>query len=321
MKISLEHNNGPNHELVPYVVYAEMSSYKSPAKTSFNVPIHLQHIRDRSAYRADLCGISIEAKTPDKILKKIKRLLPGLMCDRQLPTYVFIARHARRIYPVYTAGDEVFATTAGGPIFRHVELAKVREYVTDYLHATGELWVPGDRDRLHVRGVNNHTLQVILPLFYLKKRAQSKTDNEFWAPVFPSENESQIYAYAASSKRDASVTSGKEVFELHRLVTQALIADKRLQRGEDLRIDRLYPWHWDHIKTNLKPYPGRLLCNGDTLEMYQYNDTLLAIEYRRRENRYSFFMGSDAEELRVRAAQDFVRREIIDAPSAVALDA
>jgi hypothetical protein len=36
---------------------------------------------------------------------------------------LFIARRSHKMYPVYTYGDKVFATTPGDPVFEHVELA------------------------------------------------------------------------------------------------------------------------------------------------------------------------------------------------------
>ena len=56
-------------------------------------------------------------------------------------------------------GDEVFVTTPGGPVFRDVELAKVRGYLSDYLHTMEELGTADHVETLHVRGVDRNTLQ------------------------------------------------------------------------------------------------------------------------------------------------------------------
>ena len=76
----------------------------------------------------------------------------------RLPTYVFIAPRSHKMYPVYTVNDEVFATTPGGPVFKHVELAKVREFLADYLHEIGALGVTDKSEKLHVRGCSTFYL-------------------------------------------------------------------------------------------------------------------------------------------------------------------
>ncbi len=102
------------------------------------------------------------------------------------------------VYPVYTVGDEVYATTPGGPVFRHVELAKVREFLSDCLHTMEEIGSVDRAETLHVRGIDKNTLGLIRPSFYLKKRVPSEA--EFWAPVFKSEDGRSIYTYAARAK-------------------------------------------------------------------------------------------------------------------------
>jgi hypothetical protein len=317
MKILLEQNTYHDRDVVPYHLHVEFSALSHGLNTSFTVPIHWQHIKDKSIYSVDLCGLRIEAHTPLETAPVVEKLLPCLVKSARLPTYVFIARHSRRIYPVYTVGNEVFATVSGGPLFRHVELAKVREYLTDYLHQTGELWLPGNRDRLHVRGVHKKTLGLIRPLFYLKKRPQKAGDNEFWAPVFPAEDEAAIYTYAASAKREVKLDHGREVFQLRSVVAQALIADKRLTEDYDLRSDRLRPDYWAQVKADLKAYPNRLVWARNEMEIYQNGNIIVAVEYRRDEDRYSLFLGQDERDLCNRAAQDFIRRGLIDDPSAL----
>jgi hypothetical protein len=230
----------------------------------------------------------------------------------RLPTYVFIARRSRQMYPVYTVGDEVFATTPGGPVFRHVELAKVRDYLSDYLHAVSELGTPGKSDTLHVRGINMDTLGLIRPIFYLKKRPSSAGDNEFWAPVFLADDGKSIYTYAASGKREVDLAGGYETLLLRTQVAQALIADKRLKENFDLRPDRLLPDYWAQVQATLKPTPATLVYDDQSLAVYQNGRGIVAVEHRHDEDRYSLYIGQDIDDLRDRTAYDFVRRGLID---------
>jgi hypothetical protein len=312
MKIFLEPNRASDSNVTPYLLRIELPSFKHGLTCPFVVPIHWQHLKDKSIYSLDLCGLRLEAHSPAELAPEVEKYLPYLFRASRLPTYVFIARHSRHIYPVYTVGDEVFVATPGGPLFRHVELAKVREYLTDYLHQIGELWQPGNRDRLHVRGVHSQTLGLIRPKFYLKKRAQNAKDNEFWAPVFPAEDESGIYTYAASARREVHLDGGCEVLQLRSLVAQALIADKRLKEDYELRADRLMPDYWTQLKSLWQEYPAQLVWAGGEMDIYRHDQTLLAVEYRRNEGRYSLFLGNDEEELRARAARDFIRRGLLD---------
>ncbi len=311
MKISLAKNKSDHKETIPYFVQAEITSLTIDLETIFSIPVH-GHTNGRDMYNAEVCGFRVEAGTPHELTPLVDRLLRGLVNMARLPTYIFIARRSRQIYPVYTVRDEVFATTPGGPAFRHVELAKVRDYLSDYLHAVGELGSPNKSDRLHVRGVNMETLALIRPMFYLKKRAQTAGDNEFWAPVFMADDDKSIYTYAASGKREVDIAGGYEALLLRTQVAQALIADKRLVENFDLRPDRLLPDYWTRVQVTLKPYPAKLVTAEQTLKVYQNGRGIIAVEYRRDEDRYSLYIGQDIDDLRTRTGKDFIRRGLIE---------
>ena len=313
MRIFLEPNDEGDRNTVPYLAQVEITTAGAEETyTKFRIPVHWYHLRDKSVYRVEVCGFQLDAHTPDEIPSGLEKLLPVLVYMARLPTYVFVARHSRYLYPVYTIGDEVIATTRGGPNFRHVELAKVREYLTDYLWSIGELWAPGNKDRLHVRGVHSESLGLVRPVFYLKKRAQHPQDNEFWAPVFPSDDEDSIYTYAASAKCEEVVNCGHEVLRLRAQVAQALIADKRLQEELDLRVDRVMQPYWQRVAAILTPLPCQLVYGNIRLDVYQNREDRLAVEHRPNdENRVSLYFGRDANDLRDRTAQDFVRRGLI----------
>lgn len=310
MKISLEQNSLSNKTTVPYFARIEIATITADLDAKFRVPIS-KRVNGKTAYVAEVCGFQVEGGDPEVTVSLIERLLPGLVNFARLPTYVFIARRSHKVYPVYTRGDEVFATTPGGPVFKHVELAKVREYLNDYMHASGILGSPGKSDKLHVRGVNRETLALVRPIFYLKKRSQSGDDHEFWAPVFPADDGKSIYTYAASAKREVKVDNGHEVFRLHNLVAQALIADKRLKDEYDLRADRLLPEYWEKVKSHLEPMSTHLVFKDQQFDIYREGVLVAALEYRQAEDRYSFYLGTGLEDLCQRAGQDLVRRGLI----------
>lgn len=310
MKISLEQNQADSVDRIPYLIRTEITSLTIDLDTVFRIPVH-RHRNGQEMYNAEVCGFRVEAGSPAELTPLVERLVRGLVNMARLPTYVFIARRSRQMYPVYTVGDEVFATTPGGPVFRHIELAKVREYLSDYLHAVKELGTPGKSDTLHVRGINMATLALIRPIFYLKKRPQHPSDNEFWAPVFVADDGKSIYTYAASGKREVDLAGGYEALLLRTQVAQALKADKRLQENFELRPDRLLPDYWVQVRATLKPYPARLVAN-EALEIFQNGRGLVAVEHRRDEDRYSLYMGRDINDLWERTAKDFLRRGLID---------
>jgi hypothetical protein len=311
MNISLEANKSNPTGQVPFLIHAAITSLTIDLDTTFKIPVYL-HTNGKDMYNAELCGFRVEADTPEELTPLVDRLLRGLVNMARLPTYVFIARRSRQMYPVYTVGDEVFATTPGGPVFRHVELAKVRDYLSDYLHAVSELGTPGKSDTLHVRGINMDTLGLIRPIFYLKKRPSSAGDNEFWAPVFLADDGKSIYTYAASGKREVDLAGGYETLLLRTQVAQALIADKRLKENFDLRPDRLLPDYWAQVQATLKPTPATLVYDDQSLAVYQNGRGIVAVEHRHDEDRYSLYIGQDIDDLRDRTAYDFVRRGLID---------
>ena len=319
MNISLEANKANPSGNVPYLIQAEMASLTIDLDTTFHIPVH-RHTNGKEMYNAELCGFRVEADEPEALTLLVDRLLRGLVNMARLPTYVFIARRSRQMYPVYTVGDEVFATTPGGPVFRHIELAKVRDYLSEYLHAVGELGTPGKSDTLHVRGVNMNTLALIRPIFYLKKRAQNAGENEFWAPVFKADDGKSIYTYAASGKREVDLAGGYEALLLRTQVAQALIADKRLKENFALRPDRLLPAYWTQVQATLKPYPAKLVGDELTLEVYQNGRGMIAVEYRHNEDRYSLYIGEDIDDLCERTAKDLVRRGLIDRVGAITIE-
>ncbi len=153
---------------------------------------------------------------------------------------------------------------------------------------------------------------LIRPIFYLKKRAKSGDDNEFWAPVFSSKDGGSIYAYAASARRQVDIDNGHEILRLRSQVAQALIAAGRLNEDYDLRADRLLPQYWEKVKTQLKALAGKLVFNDTKLDIYQEGKYIIAVEHRPDEDRYSFYIGTDVEDLQTRAAQDLLRRGFIN---------
>jgi hypothetical protein len=319
MKIFLEKNPVNPTGDIPYFIQTEIATLTIDLETIFKIPVY-SFTNGKTRYNAELCGFRVEADSPEDLTPLVERLLRGLVNMARLPTYVFIARRSRQMYPVYTVEDEVFATTPGGPVFRHVELAKVRDFLSDYLHAVGELGTPGKSEKLHVRGVNMDTLTLIRPIFYLKKRPYQGGENEFWAPVFMSDDDKSIYTYAASGKREVDISGGYEALLLRTQVAQALIADKRLKENYDLRPDRLLPEYWIKVQATLKPYPARLVSDDKTLDVYQNGRGLIAVEYRDDEDRYSLYIGKNLDDLYSRTAKDFVRRGLIDNPDAVRIE-
>jgi len=311
MKVFLEQNRGSNSDAWPYFARTEIATITVDFNTRFNIPI-ARRVNGKTTYTAEVCGFQTEAGSPEAVVALIEKLLPQLVNMARLPTYVFIARRSHKMYPVYTYGNQVFATTPGGPLFEHVELAKVREYLSDYMHAIGALGAPGKSEKLHVRGVHRETLNLVRPIFYLKKRPQGEDDNEFWAPVFPSKSGDTIYTYAASGRREVDIDKGYEVLWLRSQVAQALMADKRLKEDYDLRVDRLLPEYWQQVRASMQALPGKLAFNGSTFDLYQKGRRVVAVEHRADENRYSFYIGKDMDDLCRRTAKDLLRRRLVE---------
>jgi hypothetical protein len=326
MDVSLVRNIEKNNKEVPYFVRVDLSTEVIEPKEVFHIPVYWEPTVSRGIikglYNAEICGFRVEGGNFHQIVRLVYKLLPGLINMARLPTYIFVARRSRRIYPVYTIGDEVLVTTPGGPVFRHVELAKVRDYLSEYLHAVGELGSPGKSEALHVRGVRSTNLSLVRPVFYLKKRVPG--ENDFWAPVFPANDGRSIYTYAASARREVEIADGQEVLTLREIVAEALIADKRLKNGYDLRPDRLMPDYWARLQGTLTKNPLKLAMfdhhtgtNGSEIDLYKNGKLYLATEPRGEENRVGLFIGKDPADLRDRLVQDYLRRGLISTSEAV----
>ncbi len=310
MKISVERNTaddmyGRNY---PYIARVEIISATMNVGTVYQIPMFVEHVGLQKSFGVDVCGFRVAAKHPQQIVEPLNRLLHGLINASRLPDYVFIARRARAVFPVYTINEQVMAVTKDGPVFKHVELAKVREYLTDFLHQAGILGEKGLSDKLHVRGVSRATLGLRRPIFYLKKRVAGQTD--FWAPVFQAANGRTIYTYAVNQRREVPKASGMEVMDLWEMVAEALMADGRLQNKFDLRPDRLFPTHWQEILRHLHEQPPLQIGQQ---ELRQYRDGLhwLAVETRPDEERFGLFLGRSATDLAARVRSDFQRRGLL----------
>ncbi|MCC6602616.1 MAG: hypothetical protein IT327_05370 [Anaerolineae bacterium] len=314
MKITVERNPaddtyGRTH---PYIARVEIISATMNVGTVYQIPVFVEYSGLQKTFGVDVCGFRVMAKHPQQIIEPLSRLLHGLINAARLPHYVFIARRARAVFPVYTIDNEVMAITQGGPYFKHVELAKVREYLTDYLHQIGVLGEKGLSDKLHVRGISQFTLGLRRPIFYLKKRVTGQTD--FWAPVFQAADGKTIYVYAVNQRREVPKAEGTEVLELRELVAKALHADGRLQNVFDLRPDRMFHYLWEELKNHL--YEERPLTVNQ-IELPRFRDGLhwLALETRPDEERVGLFLGSTAEDLAQRVRADFQRRGLLPDPA------
>jgi hypothetical protein len=314
MKLIIERNTVGDTEKAPYTAVIEILNMTIDDGTTFNVPIYTLHRgQKKMQFFVEICGFRLETDELSDLPILIKQLLNALINVSRLPSYVFIARSAGGVYPVYTINNEVLATTPGGPVFRHVELAKVREYLTDYLHDVDILGERGLDDKLHVRGINMKTLGLRRPVFYLKKRVSGQTD--FWAPVFESGDGKRIYTYAADARREVPISAGQEVIFLREIVAQALLTDGRLEDLHDLRPDRLQPPYWQRLHSSLRP-EGGFTVNGVDIALYANNYVWIGVETRHEEERYSLFVGRDAANVQRRVQQDFDRRGIDEAVKA-----
>jgi len=309
MKISVERNTaddmyGRNY---PYIARVEIISATMNVGKVYQIPVFVQYQGLQKSFGVDVCGFRIEVKHPQQLTAPLSKLLHGLINASRLPNYVFIARRARAVFPVYTINEQVLAVTKNGPVFKHVELAKVREYLTDYLHEAGILGKKGLSDKLHVRGVSPSTLGLRRPIFYLKKRIAGEID--FWAPVFQAADGKTIFAYAVNQRREVPKAAGMEVMDLWETVAEVLIADGRLQNKFDLRPDRLFSTHWQEIQALL--HEERPLQINNNNELSQYRDGLhwLAVEARPDEERFGLFLGRSADDLAQRVWADFQRRD------------
>lgn len=309
MNITVQRNKGANRLEIPYIAEVEVPHLHS-ARRTFSIPVYASYIGMKKTLAVEICGFRMQTQRFEEVSVLVERLINALINSARLPTYVFIARLAQIVYPVYTVGDEVYAVTPrGGPILRHVELAKVREYLTDYLHDSSLLGAEGQRDKLHVRGVNGQTLELHRPIFYLKKRITGQTD--FWAPVFSSSDGRRIYTYAASAKRETPVNDGREILTLRDLVAHLLIQDKRLKGFYDLRPDRLFPETWHALEAQLEPVGDTIHVMGMALPVYQTRDeTWVSAELRPDEERYNLYLGATRDELMWHICQNLERRGV-----------
>lgn len=309
MRATLERNTGADTEQVPYTIVIEVVTWTIDAGTSFRIPVYVTYGRTGKRYHVEACGYRRESENPYDLPGMVGKLLRQLTVAARFPSYVFIAREGGELFPVYTIENEVFATTAGGPVFRHVELAKVREYLTDYLNAIGILGTEEKADKLHVRGVDPVSFALLRPVFYLKKRVPGQV--EFWAPVFEARDGQSIYTYAASARREASCAGGQEVLALRDIVADALHKDKRLPDELDLRPDRLKTELWARLQPTLSG-EGDAVAGGLELDLYQADTLWLAAEKRPDEARVGLFLGTSREDVLARAERDCMRRGIGD---------
>jgi hypothetical protein len=305
MNIQLLRNEG-NLE-TPYSLIINIVHLTVDAKSQFDVPIHVAHQGLSKSFYVEICGFSVSSARVEEMPALTTNLLRGLVNWSRLPSYIFIAKRAKQLYPVYTLDNEVMATTPGGPLFRHVELAKVREYLSDYLHDIGILGKNGDSEKLHVRGVNMKNLSLRRPVFYLKKRVAYETD--FWAPVFESGDGKRIYTYAANARREVPISAGQEVIFLRELVAQSLLTARRLTNLHDLRADRIMPAYWQRL--------AETMINDQTLTIQQhqipiYHNTYVwaGVETRTDENRIGLHVGKSAIDVAQRMQINFAQRNL-----------
>lgn len=303
MELTFDKNlDGP----APYTATLDTTEETVHPNRVFKIPVFKDAVEN--GYFADVCGFRAKAKSIEGLESKMLQLTDGLINMARLPRHVFVARRARKVFPIYTVGDKVITTTPGGPIFQHVELAKVREYLTDFLHEADVLGEKGESDKLHVRGTSLSTLQLRRPVMYLKKR--NVGEKEFWAPVFETEDLDGLYTYAASGRREVkNEYGGKGVLVLTRIVAEALKTDKRLSDIYDLRPDRLQPGFWEKLKPNLTD-AGTTEIKGKTVDLYTSDALHIGVEYREKEERYGLFLDETASSLTERISADFARRGI-----------
>ncbi len=308
MTITLERNSGSDKLKIPYIAHVECQDIVNRGP-DFDVPIRVANVGMKKTFIIEVAGFRQMTERLNQVPELLERLIDGLMYANRLPHYVFIARDAGVVYPVYTVDNEVIAPTPNGPQFQHVELAKVRDRLTAYLHETSILGKQGRKDKFHVRGIHRLSLQLVRPTFYLKKRISGEDD--FWAPVFCSTDSPKIYVYIANQRREARLDDGREVLTLRKLVATMLVADGRLSDPLDLRPDRMFEERWLELAQSLQPAADELQITGIPLPLYIADDgTYIALETRRDEERFSLYLGSDAADVERRAQHDFLRRGI-----------
>ncbi len=308
ISVTLERNTGTDRLNIPYIAHVECRSIVNRGP-EFQIPIRAAYVGMKKTLSVEVAGFRLMTEHLNAVPAQVERLIEGVARSARIPHYVFIARDAGTVFPVYTIGDEVLAPTPNGPLFQHVELAVVRQRLSDYLHDIKVLGANGRTDKFHVRGVHRNSLQLIRPKFYLKKRVSGETD--FWAPVFGSVDSPRIYAYASNARREAVIDGGREVLVLRDMVAKILKEDGRLADTYDLRPDRMFADLWDELVTTLEKVDGDIQVNGVTLPLYKDAEGMfIGLEIRPNEERYSLFLGADRDEVEERARHDFSRRGI-----------
>lgn len=320
MRLTIEANTREeSKDRIPYFCRVNFKSSTPDMSNDLHVPVYQFMDKAGPIYAAEACGYQVRDVDLQQIPFRLDQLLRSMTVANRLPTYVFIARHGRERHLVYTVFDEVVVSIPNGPNFQHVELAKVRDYLSEYLSMTGSLGTPEKPDKLHVRGVHRKSLTLIRPIFYLKKRPVEADDNAFWAPVFLSPDGKSIYTFAASAKREVPVDGGKEVLAMHKKVADALIADGRLKDPQNLRADRLFPDYWEGLKAHLKPQNEYLTAGKMKLPVYRNGNYFIAVEDRPEEHRFGLFLGSDMATVRSGVVRSFARRKLIETANDVSV--
>ena len=95
------------------------------------------------------------------------------------------------------------------------------------------------------------------------------------------------------------------------------MADKRLKDEKDLRPDRLLPEYLQQVKASMQATDKKLSYGDTSFDIYEKGRYLVAVEHRRKEDRYSFYIGNDVDDLKERTARDLVRRNLISSPGAL----
>lgn len=320
MHIQLVKNEALNNASVPYIAEVSMGNDVTHLWRDYRIPVYYNKHKE-NGYSAEIAGFQVASETAERIPDLMKYLIENLTNVARLPNYAFVARRAQRVYPVYTIEDEVMVVTPNGPIFRHVELAKVRQYLTEYLHKTRILGKDGKSDKLHVRGIDPNTLGLRRPVFYLKKRDAADGD-PFWAPVFENGAQDGVYAYAASSRRDVAKGVGPSVvWDLRNIVAHVLVTDKRLSDDNDLRADRIMPRYWQKLTESMTSTGKALVADALRLPIYEVNGKFIAVERRENENRNGIYVGDTLADLEARVAKDMIRRGHLSNAGALSVEA
>ena len=327
MSLKLLFNPGEDRKTVPYLIQADLGGKVSYPDDLFEIPVKWENVgglekRYKDRYYVDVCGVRLEQPYPERLLEPLEKLFSNLTNLARLPSYVFIAAPSHKLYPIYTIQDEVIVSMPDGPFFKHVELAQLRNYLSDYLHSIRVLGRSGKTETLHVRGVRTKNLTLTRPVFYFKKRVAD--EEEFWAPVFTASDGIHIYTNAASARREVKIKDGLEVLHLRDKVATALIEDGRLNQALDLRPDRLFTAGWNRLMVHFQQLPQKYVINeatsnrnGKEFDLYHYAEQFIILEAKRNENRFGLFLGQNPAEALDRLSQDYTRRGHITTPASI----